>query len=399
MNVLIGVSGGIDAYKIYDLINIIVKNEDQVKVILTKNAQHFVTPLVIETLSMNRCYSDMFEPRTDMSHVELAEWADVFIIAPATANIIGKIANGIADDLLSTSILALNNVPSFIYPGMNPTMLESKVVQENLKKVKTLGYYVIESADKSLSCGETVKGRMPKPEAIFNFTRLFVKYRESGISTKLSRKKILITTGTTRANLDSVHFISGRASGRVGIDLAGICYLLGASVNLIINKEERTQFSEIDIYAEKIIEVGTTGQVLEAAGNIFDDMAIYINAAAFCDFEDEPGINTIKKDKDGFELKIPASPDVFEYLSEKKSHQVMVGFTMETENMEENALENLKNKNMDIIIAISSADVNAAKADAVILSRFGDKEKLKKADISIIAIKTIQLIDKVLKNH
>jgi phosphopantothenoylcysteine decarboxylase/phosphopantothenate--cysteine ligase len=399
MKILIGITGGIDAYKIYELINIIVKNEDQVKVILTKNAHNFVTPLVIESLSMNRCYSDMFESRTDMSHVELAKWADVFIIAPATANIIGKIANGIADDLLSTSILALNNVPSFIFPGMSPAMLESKVVQENLDKLRALGHYVIEPAEMGPTFGETRKGKLPEPGAIFNFIRLFFKYRESGINKELSRKRVLITAGATRANLDSVRFISSRSSGRMGVELAGFCYLSGAKVNLIVNKELRDMFPEIDIYAENITEVETTEQVLEAAGDIFDDMDIYISAAVLCDFKNDPDGCIIKKDGDIFELKIPAGPDVYKYLSGKKDMQVMVGFFMETENMEEHALEKLENSYLDIVIASSPSAVNAEMSDAVILSRHGDKEEIKEAEKSLIAVKTIKFIDKVIGNN
>jgi phosphopantothenoylcysteine decarboxylase/phosphopantothenate--cysteine ligase len=398
MKILIGITGGIDAYKIYELIKIIMKNEDKVKVILTKNAQNFVTPLVIESLSMNRCYTDMFESRTDMSHVELAEWADVFIIAPATANIIGKIANGIADDLLSTSILALHNIPSFIFPGMSPAMLESRVVQENLDKLRALGHNVIEPADMGTVFEETRKGKLPEPEAIFNFVRLFFKYRESEISKELTRKKVLITAGATSANLDSVRYISGRSLGRMGVELAGFCYLSGAKVDLIVNRELRTRFSEIDIYAENIIEVETTEQVLEAAGDIFDDVDIYINSAVLCDFKNEPDGCIIKNDGDYFELKIPTGPDIFRYLTKRKSQQVMVGFTLEAENLEEHALKKLEKRNMDIIIANSPSVINAAKSDAVILSRYGDKEELKEAEKSTIIIKTIQLIYKVIKS-
>ncbi|NOY08708.1 MAG: bifunctional phosphopantothenoylcysteine decarboxylase/phosphopantothenate--cysteine ligase CoaBC [Spirochaetes bacterium] len=395
MRILIGISGGISAYKIYELIRLFVKNGDEVKVILTGNAHHFVNPLVVETLSLNKCNSEMFAPRIYMEHIELTRWADIMLIAPATANIIGKIANGIADDLLSTTVPAMDGTPVLIFPSMNTAMFNNKAVKQNMEKLRALSYFVFKPVTGQLACGEEGRGRLPEPLAIYNLTRSFIKtdYKKPGNSFK--GKCILITAGATRAYIDPVRYITNDASGRTGVEIAFAFYMRGARIFFIGDKKVLERFPEIFIYSEKIFEVKTTGQVLEKAKHIFPDIDIYVSSAALSDFSNEPEKNKLKKKEGYFEFKIPTGPDVFKELSKIKGKQVMVGFALETENLKENALRKLRDKGMDVVLANDNSAIASDKTTGFIIDRLGNKVELKDCNKTLLAEKLVRVIENI----
>lgn len=396
MNVLIGITGGISAYKIYDLIRLFVKNNDKVKVIITANAGQFVEPLVIETLSGNPCKSDMFAERNDIAHIELARWADVFIIAPATANIIGKISNGIADDLLSTTAVSLDNVPTLIFPAMNSAMYKNRIVRENIEKLKALGFFVSKPESGSLACGETGPGRLPHPEAIFSITEAYFRKTSSSKNDNFfSGKKVMITAGATKAYLDPVRYISNDASGRTGVDLATALFLRGAEIYFIAGKNVPDKFPVLGIITGNFFEAETTEDVYVKAEKVFSEMDIYISTAALSDFKNAPENNKIKKNEKEFKLNIPCSIDVFKKLSEIKDKQLMVGFALETENIIDNALRKMKSKNMDLIVANNSESINSETTSAVIIDRNEKKQEIEKCSKKEFA----SILTQIIKEH
>jgi phosphopantothenoylcysteine decarboxylase / phosphopantothenate---cysteine ligase len=393
MNVLIGITGGISAYKIYDLIRLFVKNSDSVKVIITENAGRFVDSLVIETLSGNSCMSDMFAERNNIAHIELARWAELFIIAPATANIIGKISNGIADDLLSTSVISMKNVPTLIFPAMNSAMYENDIVQKNICKLRELGFFVSRPESGSLACGETGPGRLPHPEAIYRIAEAYFRKKFSDEPDDyLYGRKVMITAGATKAYLDPVRYVSNNASGRTGVELAIEMFLRGAEIYFITSKNVIEKFPVLKIIVNEISEVETTEDVYRKAEKKFDEMDIYISTAALSDFKNSPLENKIKKDKSGFKLDIPAGIDVFKELSKKKDRQLMVGFALETENLIDNAVKKMKEKNMDLIIANKSESINSGVTSATVIDKNGVNEKMDNLDKGIFAERLVRII-------
>jgi len=340
--------------------------------------------------------SDMFSRRTDVVHIELARWADIFVLAPATANIIGKISHGIADDLLSTAIISMDKVPCIIFPAMNSVMYASKVVEDNIKRLKSFGYFIAEPARGSLACGETGKGRLPDPEAIFTLTRaLFNKttLEESSRNNFYNGKNIMITAGASRAYLDPVRYITNSASGRTGVELAVSLYLRGANVYFIADKNVKKRFPELEIITCNFFEAETTEDVYKKALEHFNKIDIYISTAALTDFKNSPKKNKIKKSKGEFNLTIPAGIDVFQELSKARNKQVMVGFALETENLIDNAIEKMKNKKMDIIIANKAASINSEFTSAFIIDSTGCKQEIEECDKGIFAEKLIRKIE------
>jgi len=343
-NILIGICGGIAAYKVCELIRFLKKAEANVKVIMTKNAQRFITPLTVQTLSQNRVYLDTFESEHsyDIEHISLTTWADILVVAPATANIIGKFANGIADDLLTTTFLAFNK-PILVVPAMNSNMFENKIVQANIEKLKQVGINVLEPEAGFLACGVYGKGRYPENQKIIiEIERLLEKKDLDG-------KKVLITAGPTREYLDPVRFISNRSSGKMGFALAEEAYKRGAKVTLISGPVNIQTYADI-----KIVNVETASEMYNEVKSIKDRYDILIFSAAVADFKPKNFKESkIKKEQDQeLLIELQKNPDILKYAGQtKKDWQIVVGFSAETENVIENSKKKLYEKNADLIVA------------------------------------------------
>jgi phosphopantothenoylcysteine decarboxylase/phosphopantothenate--cysteine ligase len=340
--IVLGITGGIAAYKAAELTRALVKEGAQVKIIMTKSAVEFVTPLTLQTLSQNQVYTDMFVPADeyDMAHITLAEFADVFVIAPATANIVGKIASGIGDDLLSTTIMA-EAKPTLICPAMNDKMLSNPIVQNNINKLRKFGYVVMDSAEGELACNTTGKGRLPDIlEIVEEIKTLLTPKDFNGV-------KILITAGPTEEPLDPVRFITNLSSGKMGYALALAAHRRGAEVTLITGPATLPLPP-----VETIIKVRTAKQMHKAVMDNYKKARIIIKAAAVADYCPKVmAVEKIKKDKKTLSLELERSPDIIAEIGKNKGNRVLIGFAMETQNLLANAAEKLKEKNMDLIVA------------------------------------------------
>lgn len=371
--IVLGITGGIAAYKAAELTRALIKAGAQVKVIMTKSAAEFITPLTLQTLSQNQVYTDMFVPtdKYDMAHIALAEFADVFVIAPATANIIGKIASGIGDDLLSTTMMAQNK-PTLLCPAMNDKMLANPIVQKNINKLKKFGYVVMESAEGELACKTNGRGRLPDVAEI-------VEEIETLLTSKdFKGKKILITAGPTEEPLDPVRFITNLSSGKMGYALAIAAHRRGAEVTLISGPTNLPLPS-----AEKIIKVRTAKEMHKAVMDHYKKVSIIIKAAAVADYcPKESATEKIKKDKKTLSLELKNNPDIIAEVGKNKGGRILVGFAMETQNLLTNALEKLKKKNMDLIVANNLREEGAGfRADTniiTIIDRTGKAESFEK---------------------
>ncbi|MGA2553911.1 MAG: bifunctional phosphopantothenoylcysteine decarboxylase/phosphopantothenate--cysteine ligase CoaBC, partial [Smithella sp.] len=340
--IVLGITGGIAAYKAAELTRALVKEGAQVKIIMTKSAVEFVTPLTLQTLSQNQVYTDMFVPadKYDMAHIALAEFADVFVIAPATANIIGKIASGIGDDLLSTTIMA-EAKPTLICPAMNDKMLSNPIVLENINKLRKFGYVVMDSAEGELACNTTGKGRLPDIlEIVEEIKTLLTPKDFNGV-------KFLITAGPTEEPLDPVRFITNLSSGKMGYALALAAHRRGAEVTLITGPATLPLPP-----VETIIKVRTAKQMHKAVMDNYKKAKIIIKAAAVADYCPKVmAVEKIKKDKKTLFLELERNPDIIAQIGKNKGNRVLIGFAMETQNLLANAAEKLKEKNMDLIVA------------------------------------------------
>ncbi|MGB5218788.1 MAG: bifunctional phosphopantothenoylcysteine decarboxylase/phosphopantothenate--cysteine ligase CoaBC [Smithella sp.] len=371
--IVLGVTGGIAAYKAAELIRALIKKGARVKVIMTKNAQEFITPLTMRTLSQNQVYTDMFVPadKFDMAHIELAEFADAFVVAPATANIIGKIASGIGDDLLSTTIMAQDK-PTLICPAMNDKMLANPVVQDNISKLKKLGYVFMESAEGELACKTKGKGRLPDIEDIVEATTNLLTPKD------LKGSRILVTAGPTEEPLDPVRFITNLSSGKMGYALATAAQRRGADVTLVSGPTNLTPPP-----VEKIIKVRTAKEMYQAVMDQYRKATIIIKAAAVADYCPSATVEEkIKKDKKNIFLELKNNPDIIAEVGKNKGNRILVGFAMETRNLLDNAREKLKKKNMDLIVANNLREEGAGfRTDTnviTIIYRAGQTEALGK---------------------
>jgi phosphopantothenoylcysteine decarboxylase/phosphopantothenate--cysteine ligase len=343
-NVLLGVTGGIAAYKAVDIVSQLVKLNANINVIMTKNATQLVQPLTFRYISRNPVAVDMFaEPESwKPEHIALADKADILVIAPATANIIAKLAHGIADDMLSTTSLAVQ-CPILIAPAMNSHMLENAIVQENIKTLMNHGVEFIESEYGMLACGYEGKGRLANPEKIVE--------RIIGILTAkrdLEGKTVLVTAGPTREALDPVRFISNRSSGKMGYAIAEIASKRGADVVLITGPTSIKTPDKV-----KVISVESALQMSDAVMAIASQSDIIIMSAAVSDYRPkEFSQQKIKRDKGEITLILKENPDILAEIGKnKRESQIIVGFSMETENLLENSLKKLKKKNADFIVA------------------------------------------------
>ncbi|MDD5793267.1 bifunctional phosphopantothenoylcysteine decarboxylase/phosphopantothenate--cysteine ligase CoaBC [Clostridium sp. HCP1S3_B4] len=372
--VVIGVTGGIAVYKALDVISALRKKDINVHVIMTKSATEFVSLLTFQSISQNLVTVSMFdEPKAwEIQHISLAKKADLFLVAPATANIIGKVANGIADDMLSTTIMATKAKVIFA-PAMNTNMYENVIVQGNIKKLKEYGYKFIEPDSGRLACGDTGKGKFPKPDIIVDRV-----LQELYDKKDLFNKNVLVTAGPTRANIDPVRFISNNSTGKMGYEIAIEARNRGANVTLISGPTNLKAPEGINF-----IKVTENEQMYNEVFKVYDNMDIVIKAAAVADYKAKEFSNQkIKKSSGDLNLVLTRDRDILKSLGEKKTHQILVGFAAESENLLENAKGKLQRKNLDYILAndITAKDIGFASNDnkVTIISKDGNLVPLEK---------------------
>lgn len=344
-NILLCVTGGIAVYKAAALTSKLTQAGASVKVIMSNGAQKFVTPLTFQALSRNDVYTDTFDEKhpESIAHIDLADWADLILVAPATANIIGKLANGIADDMISTTLLAAT-APVWIAPAMNVHMYDHPAVKRNIERLQSYGYQFVEPNEGYLACGYVGKGRMEEPE---NIVKLISSYWEKEKNQPLKGKKIVITAGPTREILDPVRFFSNRSSGKMGYALAEEAHQLGADVTLISGPVSLNPPIGVNV---KYIE--NAEEMYDAVLEEFPSADIVIKSAAVADYRPKQVSNEKMKKQDGdLIIQMERTKDILKTLGERKDHQFLVGFAAETSNLDEYALSKLKRKNADMIIA------------------------------------------------
>ena len=351
-NILVGVTGGIAAYKSAGIVSLLKKKGYNVKVVMTENATKIIGPLTLETLSRNRIYVDMWDsnPHYEVEHISLADWADMVLIAPATYNIIGKVANGISDDMLTTVISAVSvRKPVFFALAMNVNMYENPILKENINKLKSFGYRFIDAEEGLLACNYSAKGRMSEPEDIVNeIERYSIFSKIKNFDTALKGKKILITSGRTKENIDPVRYLSNNSSGKMGYSLAQAAVDLGAEVTLISGPTNL----KVPNGLEKFIFVESALEMYEKVDEYFKNTDIFIACAAVADYRPkEYKKEKIKKSDSDFVIELVRNPDILLEMSKKKEKQLLVGFAAETNDIKENALKKLEKKNLDIIVA------------------------------------------------
>ncbi len=393
MNILIGISGGIAAYKVCDLARLFIKDGHDVKTIVTENAKQFVTTITLETLTKNKCYSELFANTRDVEHVSLAKWADVMVIAPATANTLAKIANGVCDDLLTTVVMALDK-PCYIFPSMNTTMYAHPSVQQNISKLRSWGYLVYDPEEGELACGDSGRGRLPDVELIYEI--VIGETERNKIDSPMNGKNVIITAGSTKAYIDPVRYIVNSSSGTMGVELVRQTWLRGANVTLVCNKEVVDRFPWVAYYADLIIFVETTRDVLNEVTTIFNDTDLYISAAALCDFDDDPQPKKIKKSDKEITVKLKPAVDVFSELSKHKTKQFMVGFALESDSMEANAAAKLKGKGMDLVVANTVDAIGSKSSMVAIMDVHGIRKYVQEAGKRIIASEILNEVEKVM---
>ncbi len=342
--VVLGVTGSIAAYKIANLASMLVKQHADVHVIMTENATNFIHPIAFETLTSHKCLVDTFDRNFQfhVAHVSLGQKADVMLIAPASANVIGKIAGGIADDMLTTTVMAAT-CPVLIAPAMNTRMFENPILQDNLKKLDDFGYNIIDPASGYLACGDTGAGKMPEPSVLYEYI-----LREAACEKDLAGKKVVVTAGPTQEAVDPVRYITNHSTGKMGYAIAKQAMLRGADVTLIsgpVNLEP--------VPFVKMVSVTTAEDMLNAVKNELGSLDYLIKAAAVADYRPADVSEEKVKKKDGdMSIRLERTSDILGYVSEhRREDQVICGFSMETQNMLENSRKKLKKKKLDLIVA------------------------------------------------
>lgn len=343
--IVLGVTGGIAVYKAVDLVSKLRKEGADVRVVMTESAAKFVTPLTFKEISGNTVAVSMWAEAQEfhVEHIALADWADLMIIAPATANILAKAANGIADDLLSTVILA-SKTPIVLCPAMNCQMYINPITQDNLKKLADYGFIIMQPATGYLACGTSGVGRLPEPAEIIAFTKNFISHKEGD----LKGLKILVTAAGTREPIDPVRFVGNRSSGKMGYAVAQAASERGADVVLVSGPSSLTPPANVEV-----INVETTREMMNAVLAKYAEMDIVIKAAAVADYcPHEVAEQKIKKaTDDALTIVLDKNPDILKKLGELKTRQFLVGFAAETQNLLANATEKIKKKNLDMIVA------------------------------------------------
>lgn len=342
--VVLGVTGSIAAYKIANLARMLVKQHCEVHVLMTQNATNFINPITFETLTKHKCLIDTFDRNFEFSveHVALAKAADVVMIAPASANVIGKIANGIADDMLTTTVMACP-CKKIVSPAMNHNMFHNPIVQDNIKKLKHYGYEIVEPAHGMLANGDMGDGRMPDEELLFEYI-----VKEIAFEKDMTGKKVLVTAGATVEAIDPVRFITNHSSGKMGFALAKNAMLRGADVTLVMGKCD----SEPPMFVNTV-KVQSAKDMYDAVIERADSMDIIVKAAAVADYRPKNvSSEKVKKQDGNMSIELERTDDILKTLGErKKDGQFICGFSMETENMIENSRKKLEKKNCDMIVA------------------------------------------------
>lgn len=391
--IIIGLSGGIAAYKVPYLIRSLIKNGADVRAIMTNSALKFITPLTIETVSQNPVACDMFPDRyVATHHIDMARWADLIVVAPATANIIGKVASGVCDDLLSTVICAAQS-PVLFAPAMNTEMYLNPVTQKNIKFLKSIGYMFAGPGEGELACETTGVGRMLEPEEIHTFISDFFRKKKA-----LKNKKVLVTAGPCREAIDPVRYISNRSSGKMGYALAGAAAGAGADVTLISGPANLKADGRINL-----VNVETTEQMFKAVKKYFRQTDFLIMAAAPADFKaKKPASQKIKKESQKNErlvLELSPTVDILSSLIKiKKQSQKIIGFALETENGIKNAMAKLKAKKLDLIVLNSMENSTPFESDlnkVILITKTGNKESIPEMDKRLLAERLIEKIAKL----
>ncbi len=379
--VVLGVTGSIAAYKIANLASALVKQHADVHVIMTKNATNFINPITFETLTNHKCLVDTFDRNFEFSveHVSLAKQADLVLVAPASANVIAKMAHGIADDMLTTTILACK-CPILVSPAMNTRMYENAIVQDNLETLRHYGFRIIDPANGHLACGDTGAGKMPEPEVLLSYILHEIAYEKD-----LLGKKVLITAGPTKEAIDPVRFISNHSTGKMGYALAEAAALRGADVTLVSG--------EVALDAPAFVEVVpvvSAADMAEAVKSRAGEMDIIIKAAAVADYRPtEVAAEKIKKSDSDTQISLERTEDILAYLGANKADgQFICGFSMETENVIENSMAKLTKKNADMIVAnnlrTEGAGFGTDTNVVTLITRDGSKElpQMSKLDVA-----------------
>ncbi|MCX4303707.1 MAG: bifunctional phosphopantothenoylcysteine decarboxylase/phosphopantothenate--cysteine ligase CoaBC [Clostridia bacterium] len=389
-NILIGVSGSIAAYKTAELVSMLRKQDANVFVSMTENAKKFINPITFETLTNNKCLVDTFDRNFEFKteHISIAKQVDLVVIAPATANVIGKIANGLADAMLTTTIMACK-CKKLIAPAMNTAMYENPIVQENIEKLKHFGYEIIEPNEGILACGDSGKGKMEEPEAILEYI-----FKEIAYEKDLLGKKVLVTAGPTIEKIDSVRYLTNHSTGKMGYALAKMAMLRGAEVTLISGKTNLKPPKFV-----KCINVISAKDMFDEVKANFKEQDIIIKSAAVADFRAKEIFDGKMKKKDSkLTLELEKTDDILKYIGEHKTNQFVCGFSMETDNMLENSKEKLVNKNLDMIIANNLRQEGAGFAGDTNIVTIISKNDIKQLEMLSKEIVANKIIDAVLKN-
>ncbi|GAA0358858.1 bifunctional phosphopantothenoylcysteine decarboxylase/phosphopantothenate--cysteine ligase CoaBC [Bacillus horti] len=437
--IVLGVSGGIAAYKAATICSQLTQRGADVRVIMTESATKFIQPLTFQTLSRNHVYVDTFQEAdaSVVSHIDLADHADLFLIAPATANIIGKLANGLADDMLSTTLLA-TEAPIWMAPAMNGHMLEHPAVQQNITTLKSRGVGLLQPGEGQLACGYVGKGRLPDPEEIIGhvvsyFLQLSNQQKSAEIDTNLSNpnqtafnqstsvasdfgsvssnanisntlnddpstaswwkgKKLLVTAGPTREEIDPVRYLSNYSSGKMGFAIAEMAASLGAQVTLISGPVELATPAQVER-----VNVVSTEDMLQQVLSRYEETDVVIKSAAVADYTPiHVAEKKIKKAGESLLLELKKTQDILQTLGEQKKHQILVGFAAETNQVEEHARQKLKKKNLDFVVANDVTEEGAGFGTdtniVTIYHRSGEKQELQKMSKSDVARKLLELV-------
>lgn len=367
--VLLGVTGSIAAYKIASLASALKKLHADVHVLMTQNATNFINPITFESLTGNKCLVDTFDRnfQFQVEHVSIAKKADVVMIAPASANVIGKLAHGIADDMLTTTVMACK-CKKYISPAMNTNMFENPIVQDNLKTLEHYGYEVIQPASGYLACGDTGAGKMPEPETLLAYIE-----KEIAREKDLQGKKILVTAGPTQEAIDPVRYITNHSSGKMGYAIAKAAMLRGAEVTLVSG---RTAI-EAPLFVN-VVPIVTAKDMFDAVTGISNGQDIIIKAAAVADYR--PAVvssEKVKKKEGQMSIELERTDDILKYLGEnKREGQFLCGFSMETQNMISNSRAKLEKKNLDMVAANNVKEAGAGfQGDTNVLTLITQKEE------------------------